>query len=238
MAEPPARSRAARVFADLRSQILGGRFAPGTRLSPRALATANDVSVSVVREVLTRLAEQGLVTSEPQFGFSVVQLDMAEVRDLSRVRVLIEGEALRDAVRHASAGYEADVLAAHHLLSRTPSAAAPDSAAADTWSAAHADFHRALISGCSSPRLRDLANSLRDMTELYRRWSLTLQSSPSQRDAAAEHQALLDAVLDHDPDRAVAVSTDHITITADLLAAYAESRAPATPDAARRPETV
>jgi DNA-binding GntR family transcriptional regulator len=67
---------------------------------------------------------------------------------------------------------------------------------------------------------------------------LTLQSSPSQRDAAAEHQALLDAVLDHDPDRAVAVSTDHITITADLLAAYAESRAPATPDAARRSETV
>ena len=48
----------------------------------------------------------------------------------------------------------------------------------------------------------------------------------------------LDAVLDHDPDRAVAVSTDHITITADLLAAYAESRAPATPDAARRSETV
>ena len=97
----PARTLSGAVYAEIRSDILAGRYTPGSKLSPRVIATQSKVSLSVVREALTRLTEQGLVVSEPQLGFSVVGLDIDDVRDLSRVRILIEGAALKDAVLNA-----------------------------------------------------------------------------------------------------------------------------------------
>ena len=108
------------VHDKMRTEILAGRFDPGSRLSPRELATEFDVSLSVVREALSRLAEQGLVVATPQLGFSVVSLDTEDLRDLTKVRVLIEGEALREAVEHTDVEYETSVVAAHHRLTRTP----------------------------------------------------------------------------------------------------------------------
>jgi DNA-binding GntR family transcriptional regulator len=51
------------------------------------------------------------------------------------------------------------------------------------------------------------------------------------RDVPAEHRGLMDAVFDHDPDRAVALLTDHINKTASLLESYMESGDRAEPDA-------
>ena len=87
----------------MRADILAGRFDPGARLSPRELATEFEVSLSVVREALSRLAEHGLVVATPQLGFSVVSLDVDDLVDLTKVRVLIEGAALREAVQHTVA---------------------------------------------------------------------------------------------------------------------------------------
>jgi DNA-binding GntR family transcriptional regulator len=94
------RSLSRAVYAGIRADILAGRHAPGAKLSPRTIATEYNVSLSVVREALTRLTEQDLVVAAPQLGFSVVELDIEDVRDVSRLRILIEGAGLRGAVEH------------------------------------------------------------------------------------------------------------------------------------------
>ncbi|MDI2124750.1 GntR family transcriptional regulator [Yinghuangia seranimata] len=217
-----APSRTVAVQTQLRAQILAGEYAPGARLSPRALADRFEVSLSVVREALSRLTEQGLVVAAPQLGFSVVSLDVADLVDLTKVRVLIEGAAFREAVEHADVEYEALVVGAHHRLTRTPFL---DDVAAmsvtDEWAAAHATFHDALISASPSPRLRGLAASLRDRAELYRRWSGPLVATEAAtRDVACEHRELMDAALSHDADRAEALLAAHINRTTDLLLTY------------------
>jgi DNA-binding GntR family transcriptional regulator len=217
------RSLSQAVFADLRAQILAGKHAPGAKLSPRAIASASKVSLSVVREALARLAEQGLVVAEPQFGFTVVPLDIDDVRDITKLRVLIECATLRDAVEHADIEYEARVLASHHRLARTPPY--EDECIGiltEEWARAHAQFHAALLSGSPSPRLRDLAATLRETAELYRRWSGCLSGQQARRDVPAEHRALMQAALDRDVDRAVALLTDHINTTALMLERYVE----------------
>ncbi len=223
---PSARSRTSEVFEQIRADILGGRFHPGARLSPRELAMRGGVSTSVVREALTRLAEQGLVVAEPQLGFSVTRLDMAEVLDIARVRVLLEGEAFRDAIAHADVDYEARVLAAHHVLSRLPhpSSGPTTPEEADAWAIAHSAFHGELLSACASPRLRARAASMRDMTELQRRWSESLVAPRMRhRDTTSEHRALMQAALDHDADKGVELVSRHIMVTAELLADYSAS---------------
>ncbi|WP_327145556.1 GntR family transcriptional regulator [Nocardia sp. NBC_01327] len=220
-----ARSLGAAVHAGMRAAILGGRFAPGARLSPRELAGEFQVSLSVVREALSRLAEQGLVTAAPQLGFSVVALNIDDLQDLTRVRVLIEGEALRDAVEHTDVDYESRVVAAHHRLTRTPLLTPePPIAISEEWAGAHAVFHDALISACSSPRLRELAARLRDQSELYRRWSGPFSTDAEPRDVAREHRELMEAVLEHDGERAVRLLTAHFELTATILIDYATTR--------------
>lgn len=221
------RSLTRAVFADIRAEILAGEYEPGAKLSPRALATKSNVSLSVVREALTRLTEQGLVVAEPQLGFSVVKLDMVDVRDISRLRILIEGAALREAIANADVEYEARVLASHHRLSRTPEwTDSAQQTLTEGWARAHAQLHSALLSASPSPRLRDLAASLRETAELYRRWSGMASREHGRRDVAGEHRALMEAALDRDADRAVVLLTDHINTTTILLEAYVADHRP------------
>ena len=217
------RSLSRAVYADIRADILAGRYEPGAKLSPRTIATEHQVSLSVVREALTRLTERDLVVATPQLGFSVVELDIADVRDISRLRILIEGEGLREAIEHADIEYEARVVASHHRLSRTQYITGhAGETVTDEWARAHADYHLALLSACPSPRLRDLAASLRDTAELYRRWSGSFDVHQEPRDVPAEHRGLMEATLDRDPDRAVVLLTGHINKTASLLESYVE----------------
>jgi DNA-binding GntR family transcriptional regulator len=226
-ATPAPRSLTRAVFSRIRGAILAGAYEPGAKLSPRALAAESTVSMSVVREALTRLAEQGLVVAEPQLGFSVVKLDMDDVRDISALRILIEGEALRQAVLHADVEYEARVIASHHRLARTPMRSDDDpSAMADEWAHHHALFHAALLSAAPSPRLRELAETLRETAELYRRWSGMARGEHGVRDVPAEHQALMQAALDRNAERAVVLLTEHINTTTVLLEAYVEQHRP------------
>lgn len=224
-AAPRSLTRA--VFGRIRADILAAVYEPGARLSPRALAAEANVSMSVVREALTRLAEQGLVVAEPQLGFSVVKLEMDDVRDLSALRVLIEGAAMRSAVENADVEYEARVIAAHHRLSRTPFFADPNAlTSSEEWALAHSQFHAALLSASPSPRLRELAATLRETAELYRRWSGMVSREHGRRDVAAEHRALMQAAIDRDADLAVVLCGNHINTTTTLLEAFVEEHRP------------
>jgi len=218
------RSLSRAVFADVRAEILSGVYPPGSKLSPKTIAAGAGVSLSVVREALTRLAEQGLVVAEPQLGFSVVSLDLDDVRDINRVRILIEGAAFRDAIEHADVEYEARVLASHHRLARTQVWADGEGKTVnEEWARAHAQFHSALLSASPSPRLRDLADGLRETAELFRRWSGSFTAGQGRRDVAAEHEGLMQAAIARDADLAVELLADHINKTTDLLARYVEA---------------
>ncbi|OZM75790.1 GntR family transcriptional regulator [Pseudonocardia sp. MH-G8] len=209
-------TRAERVYAELRGDILAGRVRPASRLRFAELSARYGASMGVVREALTRLTAEGLVESEPQYGFRVMPVSIVDLQHLTAARCAIETLVLRQAVEHGGVEWESQVLAAHHRLERTHQMAAEDpDRITEEWAAAHAAFHLALLSGCPNPRLRAVAASLRDSAELYRRWSVPMGHTP--RDISGEHRAMLDAVLSHDADAAVDVLTAHIQHTSDIL---------------------
>lgn len=209
-------TRAERVYAELRADILTGRQPPGTRLPFAELTARYQASMGVVREALTRLAAEGLVESEPQYGHRVMPLSVADLNHLTDARRAIEPLVLRQAIERGGLAWESEVLAAHHRLERTPQLAAGDSGRlSDDWTTAHAAYHDTLLSGCPNPRLLAIAGSLRDAAELYRQWSVAL--ARSDRDIAAEHRAILDAVLAHDAGEATAALTTHIQNTTNIL---------------------
>lgn len=216
MAEPQFPTQVERVYAELRADILAGRCGPGSKLRFKTLTDDHRASMGVIREAISRLVAEGLVESMPQQGFRVKPVSIADLQHLTEARNEVEAIVIRQAVEHGDLSWEARVVAAHHQLQRTPQMDAADpQRIADDWARAHQMFHQALLEGCPNPRLVTIAESLRDSAELYRRWSVPLGST--ERDIAAEHQDLVDAVCARDAEAAVRALHYHIGQTAEQL---------------------
>jgi len=208
-------TRAGAVHAQIREEIFHGALRPGQRLRLVELAQRFGVSQSVIREALTRLSEQGLVTAAPQQGFSVIALSLKHLNELTEARTEIESMVLRRSVERGDIRWEASAVAAHHHLASTP-AIQPDGHVSSEWFAVHERFHQALLEGCGNDRLLAVAMNLRDAATIYRRWSRPV-GHDYERDVAREHQELLDAVLSRNASVAADLLVQHIDRTSAAL---------------------
>ena len=185
------------------------------------LAQRFGASMTVIREALTRLTEQGLVVSSPHRGFSVMALSGEDLRDLTVMRVRLEGQALRDSIELGALEWATRTVASHFAMDRTPTFRG-DGTVNPEWQQCHRAFHHALISGCGSPRLIAIAAALRDSADIYRAWGRSL-ARDTRRDVAREHGEIMTFALDGDADGAVQALTAHIERTAVVLLKYAET---------------
>ena len=95
MLKPVERPRALgdQVYQTLRANVRNGKILPGQALQEVQLAAQLGVSRTPVREALTRLASDGLVTADGR-SFVVPELSLADVDYIYEVRFLIEPAAL------------------------------------------------------------------------------------------------------------------------------------------------
>jgi DNA-binding GntR family transcriptional regulator len=175
------------------------------------------VSQSVTREAPIRLAERGPAVATRQRGFRVRELSANDIVSLTEARVAIESVALRLAIERGDVLWETKIVAAHHLLERTP-VVDDNGNYREEWGVFHRDFHQALIAGCNNARLQEIVLRWRDSAELYRRWWAL--ATDRHRELAAEHRQLMDLTLARNADAAVAALADHIKRAPDQLIAY------------------
>jgi DNA-binding GntR family transcriptional regulator len=244
-----SQTQAERAYRRLRAEILHGDFMPGERLSAAALQDRFALGLTPIREALMRLSSENLVEAETNRGARVPEASLAGFADLMATRRLIERACLGAAIRLGDAAWEAEIVAAMHLLSRARlPASAADRAAAAAWEAAHRRFHAALVAACGSPWLLRFWHMLADHSERYRKLRLLRhrEAGADVRDVNAEHRAIMEAALTRDADRATALMDAHLTATehsvARLLAAPpaagpASRRAAPRGDAARPPRS-
>jgi DNA-binding GntR family transcriptional regulator len=69
-----SRTRTDDVYAWLQVELLGGVYPSDEQLKFWPPCTRYDASVTLARDVLRRLSEQGLVWANPQIGFQVTPI--------------------------------------------------------------------------------------------------------------------------------------------------------------------
>lgn len=213
----PSKTRNEEVYVRLRADILSGHFKPSQKLAFAELCERYGVSVGVVREALSRVAEQELVQNAPQLGFFVTRLSRSDLIYLTDARCEVEALTLRKAVLQGDIAWQSEVLASHHRLANTSMVRSEDpERMSEEWATNHSLFHETLLMGCGNPRLLSIATQLRASAELYRRWSVPL-GHQHNRDIAGEHKAIVDAVLAGNGDDAARLLVDHISTTTNLL---------------------
>ena len=209
----------AALLERLREDLLSGVYEPGSKLKIPDICESYRVTPGAAREALSRLVSDGLVDFVDQRGFRVPGLSAKNVMDITRVRLLIEREAIVDAISHGDDNWEAEIVAAHHRLMRcSRDVDQPAGYRSREWTAKHKEFHQALIAGCTSPWLIRLHNNLYDQTERFRSFSArAVGNTPSGRDVHKEHSDIVDAVLQRDKERAVALIEMHLSLTAGIV---------------------
>ena len=200
------------AFALLRSDILRGRFEASEKLKLETLQQLYGLSSSPLREALNRLAQEGLVRADGGRGFRVAAMSLADLDDITHMRLLVDVPALADSIAHGDDAWEAAVVAAFHLLERLESRLGDGPVVLDDeWTRVHRDFHMALLSACPSERQKQASASLFDQAERYRRYSA--RHRQVRRRKSAEHRRLMDAALRRDADTACALLAEHIEST-------------------------
>lgn len=195
------------TYARLRSDIVFGVLAPGLRLRLEDLHKTYAVSVPTLREVLNRLASEGLVVSEDQRGFAVAPISAANLVELANLRKLIEVHALELSFRMGTVAWESEVVAAHHKLNRIErQLIAGEPADRSEWKRYDFGFHQTLIGACGSGELLAVHRAVFDKYLRYQMIFLTFRGEI----AAREHKALLDAALSRDFAAARAVLEHHV----------------------------
>jgi DNA-binding GntR family transcriptional regulator len=199
-------STRASLLEELRAAIIDGRLAPGTRLGEVQLAQQYGVARSTAREAIASLVNRGLASYRRNAGARVCDVSPEDLRELYELRECLEGMACRLAATHmpdsAIDGLR-DLLATQEReLSRSRDA--------EYIQGEHdLDFHCRLAAGSGNRKLeRELGGELYDKLRLYRRQFGMV--GPRARPAYTEHQQIVDALADRDPEMAEMLMRRHI----------------------------
>lgn len=210
----PTRSLSSALLDGLRDQILCCRLKPGEKLAASAIGQQHGVSLSVVREALSRLVAEGWVEAQERRGFRVAPVSIPELRDITISRIEIEKIALRQSITLGGAEWEEKIRLTYKNLSDVPRASPGDPGPLfATWTDLHQKFHAALLSACPAGWLLRFRELLFQKCERYRFLSYSLVS----RDVENEHRRIFETTLDRDIDAAIAALSDHYTATAEII---------------------
>lgn len=200
----------------IRKDILNGELFPEDKLQVDVLSGRYGIGSVPLREALNRLSSEGLVERKSHRGFFVTSISMPNLEELVKTRIWLETLALRESMRNGDEAWEDALVVSCHRLARTQRRL-PEEAGreiSEEWEERHKEFHMLLLDRCGSSWLLGFCSTLMDQAVRYRNLSMNSNPSKLRREgAAAEHQAILDAVLEHDVDRACTLLSEHYQTT-------------------------
>ena len=214
------------VYLELEKRLTTNEFLHGTKLRAEILRVEFGCSASTVREVLFRLATQGLVDFKEQRGFRVPDLSPKKLIELTHLRVMLEEEGAILSIRQGGVAWEARLTAAHHKLSHIEKrihALDDPTPLTGIWFSSEKEFHQTLISACGSTTLKQM-HSL-----IYAQFRQQLMEADRRFDFISgnikHHYDILEAALSADENLTRKRIRDHLArhLTGETIASQKPS---------------
>ena len=206
------------AYQTIRADIIRGELKADEKLRLSNLCKKYDIGMSPLREALARLIGDALVVTEGQRGFWVAPLSIDELVDISRVRNLLEGEALQRSMVHGDDAWRTQLTHAFEALTQVETElAGRNRDVVPEWEHANRHFHEVLVSRCGSPWLQRILKMLYQQSERYRRISLIRKGS--NRSLHDEHEAIYEAVMAGNVLKACRLVELHLQLTSDAVRA-------------------
>jgi DNA-binding GntR family transcriptional regulator len=202
------------IFDAIRNAITKGDIAEGEVLRQDHIAKMFNVSRIPVREALTRLEEQGLISAQRYRGAVVTTLSIEEVREIFEFRALLEPEVLRFSIDRLSSQALKKAAEFHEAFARETNSA--------KWNMLNRNFHYSLYEAAERPYYLQVIGAALDRVERYLRAQLVLTDGMAR--ARREHKAILNACIHRDEEEAARLTRDHIINAGESLIKFLEHR--------------
>lgn len=137
--------------------MISGRLAPGEKLSLRAAADVLGVSIMPVREAVSRLVADKALEVAPNRAVRVPLMSTAQFRDLTKVRIAIEGHAAAQAAQHRDKDDLVSIARSEEAMRMESKSPAPDLPRAVEL---NKTFHFAVYEAAHSPILVEIIRVL------------------------------------------------------------------------------
>ena len=198
------------AYSKIREDILASKFPPNHKLKVKELSGLYDIGVIPIREALSRLESEDLVTHVGQTGFTVSQISKEDLRSLVETRILIESLALELSIKNFSNKWEEELVLAFHRLQRTDRVVEINGLRTinRNWITYHHSFHLTLINNSGLPWLNKFCSELLDHSTKYGVF-ITVEYPNFPRKSAKEHKDLYDCVLAKDSESSKTLLKQH-----------------------------
>lgn len=196
-------SRGNAGYAGFRAALLDGRLRPGATLTQAELCEILGMSLSPLRDTLTLLEADGLVTVRHRAGVTVLTPDVAFIRENFQFRSLIEREAMPQFVEVVADQWIADTIAAHERVRAVAGDRSQISQIEQSLRVLDWDFHGAIVAAAHNHLIAETHFRLQENLKLARVLNQDFASPSKAIDAIGEHLVILDRLSRRDADGAV-----------------------------------
>ena len=215
------KQRQADGIADrLQQQIFDGTYQDGDRLDEVRLSEHFGVSRTPLREAFQRLSVSGLVEQIPRRGVFVRQPGPVELVEMFEVMAEFEASCARLAAMRISDEALEDLKATNARC-----AVAVETEETDRYYAENERFHTLLYKQSGNSFLEQECLRLQRRLKPFRRMQLRLRGR--LRQSLSEHQAILDALVDGDGERAADAVRGHVVVQGEKFHHLINSLRPA-----------
>jgi DNA-binding GntR family transcriptional regulator len=209
------RNRSAELREDIEEMIAMGQLLPGQHLDETELAERFGVSRTPIREAMQQLASMGVVVIRPRRGAIVADLGPQQLVEMFEVMSELEATCARLAARRMTSEEQITLQAAHQACKDALDAQEPDE-----YYYKNEAFHEAIYAGSHNQFLIEQARSLYRRLRPYRRLQLRVRNRLAK--SYAEHDGVVQAILEGDGEKAAHLLREHVMIQgqrfADLMA--------------------
>lgn len=195
----------ARVFERLREDILSGVYKEKDELREALIGEELGVSRTPVREALRQLELEGLVKIVPNKGAYVTGITPADVRDIYKIRSMLEGLCARWSTEHITEEQlteleEIILLSEFHLKKKGE--------CAEQVAVLDGRFHKVLYEASNSRIMEHVLSDFHKYVKIARRMSVGSKNRAEK--SIQEHKEILGAIKKKDADTAEKLANQHI----------------------------
>lgn len=190
----------------LQEDILNGHFDPGAKLDEASLSKKFNVSRTPIREALRQLSASGLIELIPNRGAFLVQLSTSRLVEMFEVMANLEGMCSRFAARRILPKQRTEL---NEALEKCRVSESHDDDG-DAYYDANNEFHAVIHQASQNDFLVETVEQIERRLRPYRRLQLHVPSR--KRDSLEEHEAIVEAILAGEPDKAEKRMKSHILV--------------------------
>ena len=191
------------VYEELKMRILKGEIAPGQRLMEVETSEELGVSRTPVREAIKKLEKEGLVVVEPRRGTYAAQISDNDLIEILEVRESLEALAAQYAAKRMKATQKEKLKSIAEKYTK-----AVKDGKLTMMIKYDTEFHRILAEGSNNKTLINLIDQLRELLLRFR--YLYYDNTARAEKNPAEHQRIIDAIMDGDEKAAHDATLAHI----------------------------